>query len=191
MRKFLLIFALVFTTALYVRFVPAPQPTPVPQTPRIEYPVTTTRPTIRPRIKVYSPDLTIGAAEWYEKARQRFGDDVVLIAGHGENVLGVWALFPQNGPPVPLQWLVAIERQSNPRAVIVLLSCNPHHEKLDAPGVAYATENVWIHPDGSPFNDVQREVLDILFPQYVGSIDEFVFNPLPVLPPSPFPAEDK
>lgn len=122
---------------------------------------------------VYAPDVAFHAGFWREEINKVYPDAVVVFA-HGTDFGDRWYVWIDEGSVAPVEQVVIRLRRTYPTSRIVLIVCNPGGYTLDAPGVSYAKDNVWVSPDqvvGS-LNILRDRMHD-----YVGSFDEFVHNP--------------
>ncbi len=126
-----------------------------------------------------------GFEDWCELISREFPQGAIVIVGHGNDTLpGVWSIFPTSDDPpfeikpfaqcpLSLEWLCKMIRHDDPLTPIVILSCDPHHEKItDIPGVWQATESIWITPDAYE-SSVVVLCRSLTFPNCVGTLDRF------------------
>lgn len=107
-------------------------------------------------------------AEWWKTETARRFPNAIMVFCHGGELMGQWAMKPENGQPV--EFVADLARKLHeefPTRPIVLICCNPGHHTLNIPHVYHALDDVWMRPDkdGNPFIT--------MFPHAVGNIWEF------------------
>jgi len=125
---------------------------------------------------------------WLPEIIDRVGTNIVLVVGHGNVEEGEWAVYDADAVPSPVTWVIKRLRSQYPDRIIVLFVCNPTGIVLDAPGILYGKESLWVVPDRvAPQPD--RTVSDFLFPDVIGKASELTLNPFvsPTTPPSTRP----
>lgn len=118
-------------------------------------------------------------AMWKTEVARRF-PGAVMICGHGSKRAsdGEWTITPDTdfpfigtvtGNPVTVRAMIEVAKEQYPGRLVVVLSCNPGHVKLDIPGVAYPNESFWLVPDKNLPRNVGTD--------NVANVFEFTFNP--------------
>lgn len=87
-----------------------------------------------------------GLQQWLAAARKRFPNPII-VAFHGWDCDGRWTSHPDDPRLAgPIEPVAKALHDAMPDRQIVLLACNPDHQKLHVPGVWYADDSVWIVP---------------------------------------------
>lgn len=107
---------------------------------------------------------------WTTEIARRFPDAYVFVCHGGEDMDGVWNIYPAGGIPMPVQDLVDMLRAKNPDRKIVLIVCNPGDDKIHGKNVFYAHASVWGFPDRATDASVRSQIE----PESVGNIFEFI-----------------
>jgi hypothetical protein len=127
-------------------------------------------------VAVLSDDIRASVAWWRTEIRERYPtQEIVMVVCHGADFGDEWWAVPSATMHLLVSDLVGRVREAHPTARIVLITCNPGGHKLDAAGVTYALDDVWVRPDVyvDPVNNVLRDMWD----DSIGDIWEFQENP--------------
>lgn len=114
------------------------------------------------------------AGFWKEEVSRRYGDAVMILGHGGEDEKGRWIIWDAAANQRRrIEDVVKEVRKRYPYRRIVVVTCNPGHQYLNARYVAYAIEDVWKIPDHVMFTRFGL----VLEPQNIGDIFKFVENP--------------
>ncbi len=81
---------------------------------------------------------------WESEACKRLTNPVVVFC-HGAGAF-VWTMYPDNGPPIPVEAAAWLLHSIYPGRDILLITCNASGKSLDVPRVWYADTIVWCKP---------------------------------------------
>jgi hypothetical protein len=96
----------------------------------------------------YSVSMEFCRSLWYREALKRFANPVLIFC-HGSDFGGQWMLTPDDSfsPPIPAEAMAKLKaKEFFPRPVL-LVACNPGHNRIDVPNVFYFTDSIWLVPD--------------------------------------------
>lgn len=124
---------------------------------------------------VWARSTADGVAGWHRQIVRRWpGQKFVAVFCHGgDNHLNQWCVWP-DPPLVPVQ-VEAVAQTLHavyPGRLIVFLGCNPQHEKVTTPNVAFAMRDIWTVPR-SDIACPNGSDVDVVF---TGNIFEFVMT---------------
>lgn len=131
------------------------------------------QPALLPSVIVEPLDPTLegeAAAQWRLEVQRRFPRAVVVIVHGGDYVRGEWTVKSSYNHAEHADVVARRFKELYPDRVVVFVSCNPGHYHLGVPGVYYALDSVWVHPDRNE-GPHAAEVND---PEVIGNIFEFV-----------------
>jgi hypothetical protein len=113
-------------------------------------------------------NLRYGIAFWRQEVERVTGDrNAVMVSGHGEYIAGTWHVFPDYGPPMPVETFARALKHVYGDRVLWLLICNSQGQTINVSGVAYPKQTCWAMPDRYCPNPAGPEV---------GRATEFTLN---------------
>lgn len=126
-------------------------------------------------MEVLDPTLKPYERLWAAEIGRRFHNAVGVFCHGGNHLALTWdTSVASYGHVVTIQDVVRYEQARYPDRTIVLISCNPGHLKLGIPNVYYAPDNIWLEPDRDAMGEEDAAIRVSTYPNYVGSIFEFI-----------------